>query len=218
MEWGLVPFALFVWMMCMVNHWSWDLKSMLREGIPISVDKWFETYRKKCKFCSREFTPPALNLHIKRKHDPTSQKTCEVCGKKIQLTNLHNHMVRIHGEKDIGNECKICHKTFKWDGLTRHIKIIHENVRSHQCPECGKRFAEMRRLRKHTMAVHQKLKPFKCDSCDFRCGTISNLNLHRKKIHSATDNLTQKNFKNLSLKEIQENFTQLEYSLKPNFP
>ena len=125
-------------------------------------------------------------------------------------------LLKIHGDGDV--ECRLCHKTFKQYALNRHVKTVHENVRNHQCPECGKRFAEMRRLIKHTMAVHQKLKPFKCDSCDFRCGTISNLNLHRKKIHSATDNLTQKNFKNLSLKEIQENFTQLEDSLKPNFP
>ena len=177
----------------------------------------FGIYRKKCKFCLREFSPPALNLHIKRKHDPTLKTTsCELCGKTFHPTNLHNHMVRCHSPGDV--ECTICHKTFKPYALNRHVKLIHENVRNQQCPECGKRFEHMWKLRKHKMAVHQKLKPFKCDSCDFLCGTISNLNQHRRKVHSAAENLTTKNFNNLSLEEIEKKYTQLEDAMKPNFP
>ena len=166
-------------------------------------------YRDKCEFCLLEFsTHSALKLHIKRKHDTTIKKiSCEVCGKLYHPSHMHSHMTRIHGERNI--ECKICHKISSGlYNLKRHVKYTHENIRNKQCQDCGKRFINNPTLRKHIMVVHQKLKPFKCDCCDFLCGTINNLNHHRKMIHAATDTLTLKNFNNLSLKEIQEKFTQ----------
>ena len=170
---------------------------------------WQVKYRQKCQFCFLDFsTLSSLTVHLKRKHDNTIKKTaCEVCGKLIHPTNMRHHVAKNHEERDV--ECTICHHTLSNQySLKRHVRFYHENKRNKQCQECGKRFVDNTKLRKHEMVVHQKLKPFKCDSCDFLCGTMSNLNHHRKIIHSSTDTLTKKNFNNLSLKEIQEKFTQ----------
>ena len=171
---------------------------------------WQVTYRQKCQVCFLDFsTLSSFKTHFKRKHDNTIKKTsCEVCGKLFHPTHMRNHVAKNHEERNV--ECTICHKILSSQySLKKHVRHYHENKKNKQCQVCGKRFVDNTKLRKHEMVVHQKLKPFKCDSCDFLCGTMSNLNLHRKKIHSATYTLTKKNFNNLSLKEVQQKFTQL---------
>ena len=57
------------------------------------------------------------------------------------------HRKELH-TKDI--KCKLCEETFdKNSDLEVHIKTCHEESESHECEDCGKRFALQWRLRKH---------------------------------------------------------------------
>ena len=57
-----------------------------------------------------------------------------------------------------------------------HIKAVHEKIKIHQCPVCGKRFGLKPNLDIHIKGVHEKNKTHKCTN-------RSQLQNHLKEVH-----------------------------------
>ena len=82
---------------------------------------------------------------------------CKICGKKLSSKiSLNNHMKIHSNEKTM--TCHVCGKTFKHRfNLVRHLKVIHEGLREHECPDCGKKFRSQGELEDHRN-VHETNK------------------------------------------------------------
>ena len=99
-------------------------------------------------------------------------------------------------EKEIQNETKINVRPHKCMGygpcsaefqqrsdLRRHIASVHEKIKPHKCPTCGKQFKFKFNMVTHISTVHEGKKPYACSSCDASFAQKSNLNVHIASVH-----------------------------------
>ena len=136
-----------------------------------------------CNICGKEVSD--VKSHTKKVHEFMSlqPKTefCDICGKGfVNRDGLLKHL-KIHKERLPCPQCGI-----KVRNVDNHIEAVHtpDELKSHQCPDCGKGFINTLNLEKHQMNVHLKLRPYRCRyGCADSYNDISNRNQHEKKKH-----------------------------------
>ena len=158
-----------------------------------------------CDICSEEYTN--LKQHVESVHQMIKKYACEVKGCTTKFNSsyaLIKHQLHVH--EGLRYKCELCNKEVA--SLKSHIKLVHEKVRAHTCPECKKGFQttahlknhisrvhlkvrdkcpdcgkEVQDLRNHQYYVHLKQRNYPCDQCDTRCFTSSGLRLHIQSVH-----------------------------------
>ena len=93
-------------------------------------------------------------------------------------------MLQIHGKKFRRplEKCHLCDKFYR--DLPLHNKIIHENIKSHECDSCEKSFAlKSYQDSSHKATHHKTERKFPCDLCEKCFKDQPGLNLHRKIVH-----------------------------------
>ena len=138
-----------------------------------------------CNVCGQAYKCKySLKKHIQVVHEkvvlpkPFICHQCDFCAEN--KTYLKSHM-KTHEEK---KPCPLC--GVKVRHLKRHMDISHttDEMKKHQCQDCGKGFTDLGSLNTHRMNVHLKLKPYQCRyGCDISYNDISNRNQHEKKTH-----------------------------------
>lgn len=161
--------------------------------------------KKMCELCSTEVVN--LAQHVMMVHDNARAFNCEVEGCSTSFfTKMAQRKHMLHVHEGVKYLCEICNKQVV--SLRSHIKIVHQKVRAHTCPECKKTFQttthlrlhiarvhlkvrekcgecgkEVQDLYSHRLFVHQKQKNFPCDQCDTRCATSTALKTHIASVH-----------------------------------
>jgi len=107
---------------------------------------------------------------------------CDQCEKKYRTQrDLVHHKQKAHTGKMF--PCESCEKVFSQKCyLQRHVKIVHENLVTMECTECGKVFPNEMKLNRH-MAVHTIPATIPCDICNRMYREQKDLNIHKKQIH-----------------------------------
>jgi stress-induced morphogen len=160
-------------------------------------------FKFKCKsHCERTFrTQTAYKMHLRL----SKKEKCKICQKEV--TNLSQHMIKVHGTNERPYECLVCSKRFKSKGnlkmhegihdkkfqceicqkkfaattnLKDHLKL-HENPDLFQCHICKLKQTSKTTLRRH-LRIHDenRVKEFKCEKCIFSTDHLGNLKTHQK--------------------------------------
>lgn len=66
--------------------------------------------------------------------------------------------------------------------LKSHINFIQQEIQSHQCNECGKKFGTAAKLKLH-FRTHTREKPHACNVCKKSFSYKNNLEVHKKTVH-----------------------------------
>ena len=135
-----------------------------------------------CDQCGKLFPRKAnLMMHVKNVHENSGNHICNVCGDVLGSKSGLRHHLRTHEEKKPCPECGILVRNLK-----DHVQRSHtiDELKKHQCQDCGKGFINKDALNKHRMNVHLRLRPFKCRyGCEFGYNDPANRNSHERKKH-----------------------------------
>ena len=138
-----------------------------------------------CNSCGKSYaTKTGLDRHIKIEHEKVQILKPFICDKCDHCCEskgaLRKHM-EVHEEK---LPCPECGERVR--NMKGHIIAVHtpDELKKHQCQDCGKGFNCSSQLEKHRMNIHLKLRPYNCRyGCDISYNDTSNRNAHEKKTH-----------------------------------
>ena len=83
--------------------------------------------------------------------------------------------------------CKLCGKKDPIAArMKKHVDIIHRNIKTVECPICGKKFGHKVQLTKH-MCTHTGEYPFRCDICNKGFATRHKYREEHQKKHHYED-------------------------------
>ncbi|XP_072745990.1 uncharacterized protein [Anoplolepis gracilipes] len=130
-----------------------------------------------CSICGATFNRRGnMNMHMKR-HDVIEAYTCSVCAYKCKsMSELKIHRKK-HTEEEIVDSikkkcndkeiwrCNVCNKVFSKRTLLINHERIHEDDKSYECDECGKKLASKSSLLYHKKSMHLKERPHMCHYC-----------------------------------------------------
>ena len=138
-----------------------------------------------CNICGKAFGEKSkLKRHIMVEHEKVVLPKpffCHKCDYSCESNAMLKVHMKTHEEKKPCPECGI-----KVRHLKEHIAVAHtpDQMKKHQCPDCGKGFLDSGKLNKHKMNVHLKLRPYNCRyGCNISYNDLSNRNQHEKKTH-----------------------------------
>ncbi|XP_050427499.1 zinc finger protein 32-like [Adelges cooleyi] len=114
------------------------------------------------------------------KQDLRKSFVCSVCGKIF----YHGHNYRVHMKMHYGirsHQCDQCDRKFAQSGhLTIHKRISHTNIRPFKCDLCDKAFAVKQYLITHRR-THTNERPFKCPLCPKRFTQKNHMATHKRR-------------------------------------
>jgi len=151
-----------------------------------------------CEICSSEVIK--LKQHMELVHDQAPKLPCDVEGCTTTFFNKHGKNLHIkHVHQGIKYKCDQCDKEVV--NLRMHKRIVHEKVRKHVCPECGKTFQMTAHLRLHIARVHLKLRE-KCPECGKQVQDLyaHNLYVHKKERNFPCDQCDARLYTSFALK------------------
>ena len=68
--------------------------------------------------------------------------------------------------------------------LTIFFSSVHEGIREHQCPDCGKFFQSSTVLNKHIRNLHTRIDDWMdCEHCDKKFRSVNALHSHLRTLH-----------------------------------
>ena len=70
--------------------------------------------------------------------------------------------------------------------MKEQVQSVHENIKTHECKQCGKMFSWANDLKRHVQTVHQDIRKYKCKECDRSFGLMDTLKRHIQAIHRKT--------------------------------
>ncbi|KAK7096666.1 uncharacterized protein [Littorina saxatilis] len=120
----------------------------------------------KCTLCSASFAKPnGLTFHLRRAHNG-AMFSCGECGRQFRrLTQIKQHQLSAHTERERPHVCELCNKGFYHKGgLSDHMRR-HTNTRPFLCQTCGAAFVDKGTLKGHINQKHSDYRPFKCPLC-----------------------------------------------------
>ena len=145
----------------------------------------------RCPLCPNEYTVLAsVTDHLKYKHlgMKRHERSCSVCGKLCNNTNIKRHEDS-HKVKTI--KCDQCPAVFNSKINLREHQRRHNKDYSHYCDVCAKGFYTITNLEMHRR-IHTGEKPYSCPLCDYTCNAKPNLDKHIK-IHGKPSSKVNKN-------------------------
>lgn len=138
-----------------------------------------------CKICGKEVKD--IKNHMLQKHDATKygKIKCTECPKVfVKNAEFLRHFNNVHlGLKE---PCPICQKEMLPNKINSHVKMVHEKVKNHYCPTCGKGFFDRRDMERHVLRIHVGEKEL-CVECGKELSS-GQLKKHIAKCHSDIDN------------------------------
>ena len=92
---------------------------------------------------------------------------CKSCSYRASSSNdLQQHMRTHHKSKRPSHQCPLCGKTFAEKGnLNKHHKVAHLKQKDHKCSFCDRMFAFKDGLTRHISMVHLNQRPYECTEC-----------------------------------------------------
>ena len=161
--------------------------STCKKKFPVETfdDHTCETTTFVCNICGKVYeSKSGLFTHHKYEHEKKEIPKpfiCTECGAGFQHKSALKTHTRSHEEKTPCPQCGM-----KVRKVKLHIEAVHtpDEMKKHQCQDCGKGFLDALKLESHRMSVHLKLKPHNCRyGCKISYNDISNRNQHEKKTH-----------------------------------
>jgi len=138
-----------------------------------------------CNICGKEVKD--MKNHMLQKHDAVKygKIKCTECPKVfVKNAEFLRHFNNVHlGLKE---PCPICGKEMLPNKINCHVKMVHEKVKNHFCPNCGKGFFDKRDMELHVSRVHLGKKEL-CMECGKEL-SAGQLKKHIAKCHSDVDN------------------------------
>lgn len=136
----------------------------------------------KCNFCPKVYsTQVKKRLHERTSHTHVEANKCAYCNETFKdYRKKELHLSEEHGIEAATAVCKACDKVFSnRKMLNIHIKRDHLLERSHNCPECDKKFYSTTGLKNH-MVTHSKARDYQCKLCLKFYGRKKTLNAHMR--------------------------------------
>ena len=138
-----------------------------------------------CNHCGRIFYSYRqlrwhAEIHGKKPH------TCATCGLRfLHESWLTRHIRGHHNPAHMGSSsgeskaCPICNRLYMRSSLQKHIRMMHQELKPHQCSRCGKRFAAKCNLQSHELShLSYRDRPHKCTQCRKAYTTSRDLRIH----------------------------------------
>ena len=133
-----------------------------------------------CHVCCQKFARPCeLTRHL-RTHSAEVFK-CPLCDVEyIEPTAYRQHMVSVHQESKaffcqyVG--CKF--RSTKLSNVEKH-SVIHSDVKTFQCHQCGRKFAQANGLRSHVRSCLEQ-RSYLCDICGAKFNHLQSMKNHRR--------------------------------------
>ena len=206
---------------------------------PISEPKPSNTH-KKCKVQNKEVNKGAQHSddsedneemdvddlkNDDEKEDETTQRKTRinyVGGVYIDIFNLSQYYTfvkELSKKGEDGYRCDLCNRTLigpeeDKTRIERHVVTHSEEMRTHKCETCGKKFSHEYNLKKH-MLSHSEIRPFKCPVCDYAANRKDHVRRHIKQWHSiGLDQYADRDGKPVTLEEL--GYGNLKIRVKPN--
>lgn len=89
--------------------------------------------------------------HIKSAHAEKEQIECDICGKMV--VNIEQHKKRSHARPDDLKACAVCGKKMTILNLREHMRTVHTKNKS-PCPTCKMVFSNKNSLKVHMDREH----------------------------------------------------------------
>lgn len=144
-----------------------------------------------CSLCGKRFKfDKGLLRHIQVVHEGKPKKyprahhedfTCDLCGK----TFTNKPSMRCHVIRHLKRFFCYCGKSYdRRCKLKYHEAYVHQkqDIRPHQCLDCGQRFSSAKVLSYHTN-IHKGEKPYLCSACPLSYTSPDGLRQHWLKMH-----------------------------------
>ena len=117
--------------------------------------------------------------------------------KRPSENNIRQRQPRNQISSDVKSiECPECGKEFAGkNSMITHYRSIHEGIK-YPCNECHYQATTQGNLQRHIQSVHEGIK-YQCNQCDFKASSKNSLQLHIEATHSdKCDNWWRKNYYN----------------------
>jgi KRAB domain-containing zinc finger protein len=107
---------------------------------------------------------------------------CPVCAKEVK--DLKSHLKTSHGERNFICTVENCTASFTTLGLLKtHVKLSHDGLRKHTCPDCDMTFKKKSDARCHWFSTHEH-KKIKCELCPTLMGSKNYYSKHIRSTHA----------------------------------
>ena len=117
--------------------------------------------RFKCPECDARFTrKDNMKFHFRKKH---ADKPLTVIGTISEITNSKVNTIspsKATSPKATPFKCQLCQRGFtKNSSLLQHIKVMHDGIKDHECPQCAKKFAHRFTMERHCQSYCRNKTP-----------------------------------------------------------
>ena len=68
--------------------------------------------------------------------------------------------------------------------LRAHVEGVHNNIRRHNCEECGDAFTRNANLERHIIDMHENVRRYVCKECGYAAKQKAHLNRHILRTHN----------------------------------
>jgi KRAB domain-containing zinc finger protein len=140
--------------------------------------------RFQCKHCPRRVSSQnVLNKHMNKFHSLSRKYECNFCLKRyVARETMLRHVRDMHGERS--HQCPDCEKRFrrKFD-LENHQQVAHSDGLVFLCKYCNLPFPAKRYLEKHVNSWNRK-KYWECKDCKIGFLHEQIMQRHRREIHN----------------------------------
>ncbi|KAK3883014.1 hypothetical protein Pcinc_012643 [Petrolisthes cinctipes] len=124
---------------------------------------------------------PQSSLQLPQSSLQLPQSSLQLPQSSLQLPqsspSLHQPHRLVH-DRVKPHMCPDCGKTFTRPDTLKTHRLLHTGEKPHMCPDCGKRFNQLGSMKTHRL-LHTGEKPHVCPDCGKRFNRLSSMKTHR---------------------------------------